>query len=422
MGVLGLIGGGLMVVGYGGALIVHQTMPETVMRRKLKRLFRDGGLYIKKKQRRGKDKEEVLIFPRILKVTATTDYMQVNFRIPNGMEPKEVFEKEWLFKQGFGQFIDLQSEDGSYFELIVYPADMKQFDYDVKDVLPALKDKEGNDMGLPIMAGKSRKGWESYDMVTFPHILISGVTGSGKSVALRSILTTILLKKGQGIKLICADLKRSEFHLFRGIAEKVIVDPADLETELRKIKAEMTKRGNMLDKARKDHIDKLPNPPKYIILAIDEVSLLRKNKPVMEMVEDISSLGRALGIFLILSMQRPDSKILDGALKNNLNVRMAFRQSDDTNSRIALGSGEAADIRLSQRGRMYMKDEELKMIQMPYLELEEAEKLLEPLFKEKQKTPPPPPRRADSIDAEFTVIEDDEESDEEGEENEGFWG
>ncbi|ASS66197.1 FtsK/SpoIIIE domain-containing protein [Paenibacillus sp. RUD330] len=305
-----------------------------------------------------------------------------------------------LFKQAFGPYLDL-SEDCSRFTLVIYPKDMKQFSYEPRDVLPVVRK-----MSLPVMAGKSRKGWEAYDMAKHPHLLISGETGSGKSVALRAILTTLVETCGDRLQLYCADLKRSEFHLFRGIAQKVVVTPGELRGVLSKIKTEMEHRGDLLDKAEEAHIDDLPDPPPYIVLAVDEVSLLRKEKDIMAAIEDVSSIGRALGVFLILSMQRPDAKILDGALKNNLTVRMAFRQSDEINSRIAIGSGEAASIRMSQRGRMYMKGEELKMIQMPYLELAEAKKLLMP-YKEPQ-VAPKGQKRKNVIDAEYTVWEDDE--------------
>lgn len=395
MEVISGVVGGITAAAFAGAFVTYRGLPEPVTRRKLNKLFRAGELYIRIKQRKGK--EDRLLFPLINRVSSSVDFMQVNFTIPNGMDPKRIFDSLWLFKQGFGPYIDL-SEDCSRFTMIIYRADMKQFNYDPRDVLPAVKG-----LSLPIMAGRSRAGWESYDMVKHPHLLISGETGSGKSVALRSILTTLTETQGHNIELYCADLKRSEFHLFRGVADKVVVTPEELRTVLKKITAEMRARGKMLDKSELAHIDDLPNPPKYIVLAIDEVSLLRKETDIMAMVEDIGSIGRALGVFLILSMQRPDSKTLEGSLKINLTVRMSFRQPDETNSRIALGSGEAADIRLSQRGRMYMKGEELKMIQMPYLELKEAQKLLAP---KKAKKANSAPNRKDAIDVEFEVIED----------------
>ncbi|WP_127532722.1 FtsK/SpoIIIE domain-containing protein [Paenibacillus kobensis] len=395
------VSGGVAAAAFAGAFVCYQGLPETVTRRKLMHLFKAGQIFVRVK--RGKGKDDRLIYPRISRIACTTEYMQVNFNLPKGMDPKVIFNSLWLFKQGFGPHLDL-SEDCSRFTLIIYPSDMKQFDYNPKDVVPSIQG-----MRLPVVAGKSRKGWESYDMVNQPHLLISGETGSGKSVAIRAILTTLIETHGDNIELYCADLKRSEFHLFRGVAKEVVVKPNDLAVVLQKIDKEMKRRGDLLDKAEESHIDDLPNPPKYIVLAIDEVSLLRKEKEIMAMIEDISSIGRALGVFLILSMQRPDSKILDGALKNNLTVRMAFRQSDEINSRIALGSGEAADIRLSQRGRMYMKGEELRMIQMPYLELKEAKRLLAP---HKEVTTKRTWSKGDVIDVEYEVIEEEE----------AFWG
>jgi DNA segregation ATPase FtsK/SpoIIIE, S-DNA-T family len=58
------------------------------------------------------------------------------------------------------------------------------------------------------------------------------------------------------------------------------------------------------------------------------VALLQNEKKLIELVEEISAIGRALGVFLILSMQRPDRKVLDGKLKNNLTVRMGFKCAD----------------------------------------------------------------------------------------------
>lgn len=385
----GAISAGAFVAAY----LWYRSFPETKIRSKLSALFRDGDLCLKKKGR----KREIKLYPRVIRVTATINHIQATIHIPPGMDPKRLHDSIWLFKQAFGPHIEL-SEDCSVFTLIIYYKDMSQFDYDPRAVLPTVKG-----MRLPIVAGRSRKGWETYDMAKHPHLLISGETGSGKSVALRAILTTLVETCGDRIDLYCADLKRSEFHLFRGIAKEVIVETDNLRRLLRKLQKEMQRRGDLLDAAEESHVDDLPNPPPYIVLAIDEVSLLRKEKDIMAAVEDISSIGRALGVFLILSLQRPDAKMLDGALKNNLTVRMAFRQSDEINSRIAIGSGEAADIRMSQKGRMYMKGEELKQIQMPYLELAEAKKLLSP-HKDLQPVKGP---THDYVEGEFTVVDDD---------------
>ncbi|MGO4374741.1 hypothetical protein AB4Z21_29115, partial [Paenibacillus sp. MCAF20] len=177
-----------------------------------------------------------------------------------------------------------------------------------------------------------------------------------------------------------ADLKRSEFHVFRDIAKSVDIESTQLYKTLLKLRKELRKRGDLLDAAGMANINDLPEKerPPYIVLAIDEVSLLKKEKDIMEIIEEISAIGRALGVFLILSLQRPDADVLDGKLKNNLTVRMAFRHSDEINSRISIGSGEAAGIKQSEKGLMVHKLDGIRYVQAPHLKVEAAKKLLAP--------------------------------------------
>jgi len=95
------------------------------------------------------------------------------------------------------------------------------------------------------------------------------------------------------------------------------------------------------------------------------VVLLKKETDVMDILEEISSIGRSLGVFLILSMQRPDSKLLDGKLKVNLTVRMGFKTADKTNSRII---GTPGSEKLNTPGRMVLKiNSDLQEVQSPEL-------------------------------------------------------
>jgi hypothetical protein len=139
---------------------------------------------------------------------------------------------------------------------------------------------------------------------------------------------------------------------------------------------ETRKRGDLLDAHELSHITDLENPPPHIILCIDEVALLRKEKAIMAIVEEISAISRALGIFLILSMQRPDAKLLEGALKNNLTVRMGFKCADLINSQI-IGTPDSEKLKVN--GRMLLKLQgqgDVKEIQAPYLSLERAKEIL----------------------------------------------
>ncbi|MEH7442777.1 cell division protein FtsK, partial [Bacillus sp. JJ1122] len=143
------------------------------------------------------------------------------------------------------------------------------------------------------------------------------------------------------------------------------------------LQKEMKERGDLLDHHEVAHIDDIPNPPPYIILCIDEFALLKKEKKIWDLIEQISSIGRALGVFLILSVLRPDRNIMDGALKNNLTVRMGFRCADLINARII---GTPGSEKLTKEGRMLLKiskEKDLKEIQAPYLTLEACKNILE---------------------------------------------
>lgn len=359
------------------AWTAYGAMPGTEMRRKMLVMFKAGelGKKIKRKGPKGTIKE-IIIYPMIQRVTSSLERNQIIFTVPLGLNPKDIFDHDWLFQQAFGEHIELEGnvKNVKTFTLNVYREGIHQFDYDAQE---ASKIIEG--LRLPIYVGKGRSGPVAYDMTENPHLLIAGETGSGKSVELRNILATIICNVGDNVDLFCADLKRSEFHLFRNIALDVVYDAPQLWTILLRIRKEMKKRGDLLNKEGVAHVDDLPVDikPKYIVLTIDEVSLLKKHE-CMEVIEEISAIGRALGVFLILSMQRPDADVLDGKLKNNLTVRMAFRHADEINSRITLGSGEAAHIKQSQKGLMVHKLDGIRYVQAPLLKIPEARTLLEP--------------------------------------------
>lgn len=352
-----------------------------------------------------------LVYPKILSVNISRKEKSLTyvFSIPTGMDPKEIKKKEYCFMQVFGEKIEIKG-DAKVFTLKVYVGNgssLIRYDAD-------LFREQANKMRLPIVCGADMNGANVlYDMVDHPHLLIAGETGSGKSTQLRSILSSLIqFKKPDHLQMYLCDLKRSEFHIFRRVehVQSVLVSPVDMAAMLAYLSDELKKRGDLLDAHELSHIDDLPVPPPYIVLCIDEVALLRKEKAIMAIVEDISAIGRALGIFLILSMQRPDSKLLEGALKNNLTVRMGFKCADLINARII---GTPGSEKLKENGRMLLKlqgQDGLKEIQAPYLALDEVKIILEShkspftkeLFKESSKPFGDDPQIIDSI---FEVLD-----------------
>lgn len=328
------------------------------------------------------------IYPKIhsVKFDKENKCLVYVFTLPVGMDPKEVKKKLYCFQQVFGKSIELEGDIKRFVLTIYFNVLPSTLHFDYKSYLPLI-----SGMSLPIVAGMDLNGEiVTYDMVKFPHLLIAGETGSGKSTQLRSILT-ILIKTvpPERLKMYLCDLKRSEFHLFRYIehVQGVYVSPKEMIPILHYIQGEMKQRGDLLDQFEVAHIDDLPNPPPYIILCIDEVALLQDEAKLMKLVEEISAIGRALGVFLILSMQRPDSKVLDGKLKNNLTVRMGFKCADLINSRII---GTPGSEKLNKEGRMLLKLpllKDLREMQAPYLALDMAKETLEPYKHTKLKKP-----------------------------------
>lgn len=350
-----------------GAIVIHQTFPEKVMRRKLGALLRTNDFHSNLTGYKGK---QYRVQPVVKSVRMYLDRKEAIFMLPVGSDPQEVFKKSWIFQQVFGLEAELSMIDARTFSISIYTSAVQSFMYNAVEIDQSLGGHK-----LPVYVGKDRHGDVVYDMVEHPHLLVAGETGSGKSAALRSILTT-LIRNVDNLDLYCADLKRSEFHLFKGIACAVVYETHEVLALTTMLRLEMKRRGDILEASGVTHVDDLKDPLNYIILAVDEVALLKKEKDIMLGIEEISTIGRALGVFLVLSMQRPDAQVLDGKLKQNLTVRMALKHADGINSRITIDSVDAANIKDSEKGRMVLKLNGLKYVQGPNLGVSEAKELL----------------------------------------------
>jgi DNA segregation ATPase FtsK/SpoIIIE, S-DNA-T family len=356
--------------------MIKEWFAKQRMKATVSQVFKNGDIAITYSYAQGQNTGK--IYPKIRKVKF--DYDQKTaicyFSLPTGMDPKEIKKKEYCFHQVFGQNIEIKGEVKE-FKLTVYVATLpSELTYDYEKYVLFFER-----LLLPIVAGVDLNGkLIVFDMVENPHLLIAGETGSGKSTQIRSVLTTLIQAlPPERLELYLCDLKRSEFHLFRQVehVRGLFVSAAEMWPMLQYLQKEMRARGDLLDQHEVSHVNDLEKPPPFIVLCIDEVALLQKETKIMELVEEISAIGRALGVFLILSMQRPDRKVLDGKLKNNLTVRMGFKCADLINSRIV---GTPGSERLKGKGRMLITlpiFSELKEIQAPYLALDKAKRILE---------------------------------------------
>jgi DNA segregation ATPase FtsK/SpoIIIE, S-DNA-T family len=352
---------------------------KRVHKKKLKNAFSIAGLFYATKW----NNQTVRQFPKILDVRVKEDKTVFVFRLPHGVDPNELKKKEFVFRSMFGELLEFKGTNP--ISLTIYHKTHNgEYAYNYEELKKVMEK-----YNLPIIAGKDINGkFYCYDMTINPHLLIAGETGSGKSVMLRTILTSLIQHfRNGGLQLHLADLKRSEFHLFRhvDIVKAVMTEKEHVIKCINWFHKQLKIRGDLLDAYELSHIDeynKLKGVGKqdYLVLCIDEFSILRNEQRAIEKLVDISSLGRALGVYLILSTQRPDRQIVDGLMKANLTVRYAFRHADKINSRITLGEGvkeDASSIDESEKGRFYMRFSGCHLLQSPYLTTEKAKEILE---------------------------------------------
>lgn len=212
---------------------------------------------------------------------------------------------------------------------------------------------------VPIILGADSKGYVYFDMTTEPHALIAGASGSGKSVCVNTILTSLLmLHTKDSLHLYLADLKDGiELFDYQGLPHvKIFADTVDdvinMLIELEKIMSDRFKtirpyksivEYNAAIKKKEKFIP-------YIVVVLDEFITLSNNNVATEYLVQLSAKARAAGIFLILSTQKPTKNVIDTRIKANMNARICFRTTDEQESRNVLDIGDAADLRGSGDG------------------------------------------------------------------------
>lgn len=199
---------------------------------------------------------------------------------------------------------------------------------------------------LPIALGISKNGAkEIADLASFPHLLVAGATGSGKSVFMNSIITSLIVSnEPKELRLVLIDPKQVEFGVYEGLphlACPVVTQPDDIKPVLLSLLEEMATRYKMLSRFGYRNLGEYNHnqePLPYIVVAIDEAAeLLLANKEQMEpLVVRFAQMGRAAGIHLILATQRPTVDVVTGLIKANFPSRIAMTTASSIDSRVIL--------------------------------------------------------------------------------------
>jgi S-DNA-T family DNA segregation ATPase FtsK/SpoIIIE len=254
---------------------------------------------------------------------------------------------------------------------------------------------------LTLALGKTIHG-EPYvtDLATMPHLLIAGSTGTGKSVGLNSMLTSILYRATpDDVRLIMIDPKRLELGMYEDIPHlltPVVVDPKKASNALRWAVHEMEERYKTLASEGVRNIDQYnrnirlaleegagknpesPRPLPFIVVVIDELAdlMMVASNEVEESIARLAQMARAVGIHLILATQRPSVDVITGLIKANLPSRISFRVSSKIDSRTIL-DGNGAEQLLGRGDMLFLPPASSRCIRLhgPYISEQESARL-----------------------------------------------
>jgi S-DNA-T family DNA segregation ATPase FtsK/SpoIIIE len=252
------------------------------------------------------------------------------------------------------------------------------------------------------------------DLSKMPHLLIAGATGSGKSVGINTIITSLLYKlHPSDLKFVMIDPKKIELRMYsrlrkhflatsKDVNESIITSPSNAVSILKSVVLEMDQRYDKLANAGTRDIEsynnkylegklkstdiikhrKLP----YLVVIIDELAdlMLMAKKDIEDSITRIAQMARAVGIHLVVATQRPSVDVITGLIKANFPVRIAYQVISKIDSRTILDSGGAEQ--LLRNGDMLFLSSETRgaiRIQNAFITSEECEKVVDHIANQK---------------------------------------
>ncbi len=285
-------------------------------------------------------------------------------------------------------------------------------------VLASKRFQEEKKMRLPIAYGRTITNEVfMFDLAKTPHLLVAGATGTGKSVAINAILTSLLYKKHPSeLKLVLVDPKMVEFAPYKPLLHHYLAAMPDTDPEqivitdcdrvintLNSLVIEMENRYKLLMDAgvrnledyNEKFVNRRLNPEKligdslhhrylpYIVIVIDEYGdfIMQAGKQVETPIARITQKARAVGMHMILATQRPSVNIVTGVIKANIPTRIALRTQSVIDSRTVLDAKGAEQL-IGRGDSLYAGNASVTRVQCAFVDTPEVDRIVE--FIEKQ--------------------------------------
>ena len=284
--------------------------------------------------------------------------------------------------------------------------------------------QEETKMKLPIAYGRTITNEVfMFDLAKTPHLLVAGATGTGKSVAINAIITSLLYKKHPAeLKLVMVDPKMVEFAPYKPLIKHFLAAQPDTDPEqvvitdcdkvintLNSLVIEMENRYKLLMDAGvrnlEDYNDKFVrrrlNPNKlvgdslhhqylpYIVIIIDEYGdfIMQAGKQVETPIARITQKARAVGMHMILATQRPSVNIVTGVIKANIPTRIALRTQSVIDSRTVLDAKGAEQL-IGRGDSLYAGNASVTRIQCAFVDTPEVDEIVKHISKQQRYTEP----------------------------------
>lgn len=269
-----------------------------------------------------------------------TDYGYIErFRVPYSFNKDDIEGLKDKLELQTNKSIDIEfisSSNGAYFDIKVYNHKLKS-KYNFELIEPPIKDK------IVVTLGYGRLGL--LDFIIDKHIGLFGESGSGKSTTLKTILTQLVLNyKPSELQLYLSDNKGgTELNIYSNIEHTKVFtkDIKGLKDIFKDLNKEADRRYNLLFNSKLEDIksynnkfkkDKLP----VILFVIEEFAGVYKDKSIQSMLQLALSQWRSIGIYILITTQRPSSKIVTGDLKCNLGIILGLKTLDSNNSNVVI--------------------------------------------------------------------------------------